>query len=81
MTTLTAIDSHLLAAVTGGAGSCGDLVEDMKGVIHDSYAKDDHAYAQRRMDSFGPGLDAIRRNCENLQRTNGDAPVDRPLRR
>jgi hypothetical protein len=75
MNTLTTIDFHALAAVTGGADAgCTNLVEKMKGLIHDSYGHDDHAYAQRRMDSYGPALDMVRGVCERRKAADGDAP-------
>ena len=68
-----------LASVTGGnaaegQAACTNLVENLKTTISVNYPNDDHAYAQKRMNSFGPALDAAKQNCLRRERADGDMP-------
>ena len=75
-----------LSSVIGGANgdspssACDYLVDNLKTTIHDSYPKDSHDYAQKRMDSFRPALSAMRETCLQRQLSDGDAPTRMPGR-
>jgi hypothetical protein len=79
MKTFQTIDNASLNNVTGGQGTCADLVNDTVSLIHTAYANDPADYRAERLRSYAPALAEMQRNCNARQAADGDAPVNSPV--